>query len=62
MKKDRILTQVELEEIFGTEFTLYFNLLDIVVNTKNVNKAENLMNNGYSSEEIKRMLPYQNWV
>jgi hypothetical protein len=62
MKTDRILTQVELEEIFGTEFTLYFNLLDIVVNTKNVNKAESLMNNGYSSEEIKRMLPYQNWV
>jgi hypothetical protein len=62
MTTDRILTQVELEEIFGTEFTLYFNLLDIVINTKNVNKAESLMNNGYSSEEIKRMLPYQNWV
>ena len=62
MKTDRILTQVELEEIFGTEFTLYFSLLDIVVNTKNVNKAESLMNNGYSSEEIKRMLPYQKWV
>jgi hypothetical protein len=62
MTTDRILTQVELEEIFGTEFTLYFNLLDIIINTKNVNKAESLMNNGYSSEEIKRMLPYQNWV
>jgi hypothetical protein len=62
MTTDRILTQVELEEIFGTEFSLYFNLLDIVVNTKNVKKAESLMNNGYSSEEIKRMLPYQNWV
>jgi hypothetical protein len=62
MTTDRILTQTELVEIFGTEFTLYFNLLDIVVNTKNVNKAESLMNNGYSSEEIKRILPYQNWI
>ena len=62
MTTDRILTQTELEEILGNEFALYFNLLDIVVNTKNVNKAEDLINNGYSSEEIKRMLPYQNWV
>jgi hypothetical protein len=62
MTTDRILTQKELVEIFGTEFTLYFNLLDIIVNTKNVNKAESLINNGYSSEEIKRMLPYQNWL
>ena len=58
----KILTQTELNEIFGNEFAFYFNLLNIVVNTKNVNKAENLMNSGYSSEEIKRMLPYQNWV
>lgn len=62
MTTDRILTQTELEEILGNEFAFYFNLLDIVVNTKNVNKAEALINNGYSSEEIKKMLPYQDWV
>lgn len=62
MEIDRILTETELQEVFGNEFALYFNLLDIVVNTKNVNKAENLMNSGYSAEEIKRMLPYQNWI
>lgn len=62
MKTERILTQTELEEVLGTEFAFYFNLLDIVVNTKNVNKAESLINNGYSSEEIKKMLPYQDWV
>lgn len=62
MTTDRILTQTELEEILGNEFAFYFNLLDIVVNTKNVNKAEALINNGYSSEEIKKILPYQDWV
>ena len=62
MTTDRILTKTELNEIFGNEFAFYFNLLDIIVNTKNANKAENLINSGYSSEEIKRMLPYQNWV
>jgi hypothetical protein len=62
MATDRILTQTELEEVLGAQFALYFNLLDIVVNTKNVNKAEDLINSGYSSEEIKKILPYQNWV
>jgi hypothetical protein len=61
MTTGRVLTQKELEEVIGLEFTLYFNLLNIDVNTKNVNKAESLINNGYSSEEIKKMLPYQNW-
>jgi len=62
MKELKILTTTELEEIIGIEFAFYFNLLDIVVNTKNVNKAEKLINDGYSSEEIKNILPYQNWI
>jgi len=62
MTTDRNLTETELLEIFGEHYTFWFNLLDVTINTKNVNKAENLMDNGYNAEEIKRMLPYQGWL
>jgi hypothetical protein len=62
MTTDRNLTETELFEIFGEHYTFCFNLLDVTINTKNVNKAENLMDNGYNAEEIKRMLPYQGWL
>lgn len=62
MKTERILSVEELSEIFGSDFAFYLNLLEVVINTKNVNKAESLMNNGYSAYEIKSILPYQNWI
>ena len=62
MTTDRILTVTELNEIFGNHYAFSFNILEVTINTKNVKKAENLMENGYNPEEIKRMLPYQNWV
>ena len=59
---DRILTVSELNEIFGQHYSFCFNLLNVTINTKNVRKAESLMDNGYRPEEIKLRLPYQNWV
>lgn len=62
MTTERILLQEELNDIFGNDFAFYLNILEVIINTKNVNKAEKLMNNGYSAEEIKNILPYQNWI
>jgi hypothetical protein len=62
MKTERILSSQELSEIFGSDFAFYLNIVEVVINTKNVNKAEKLMNNGYSALEIKSILPYQNWL
>ena len=62
MTTEKILSEKELQDIFGIEFALYLNVCDVVINTKNVNKAESLMNNGYSAQEIKSILPYQNWL
>lgn len=59
---ERILTEAELNKIFGEHYTFCFNLLDVTINTKNVKKAESLMDNGYNPEEIKKMLPYQNLI
>lgn len=55
------LTKSELSEIFTPHYVFNFNLLNVTINTKNVKKAENLMDSGYSPEEIKKLLPYQNW-
>jgi len=62
METVTILTRKQVEERFDSHFALNFRLLGVIINTKNVGKAERLIDELYSPEEIKNILPYQNWV
>jgi hypothetical protein len=60
-KMKSLETVEQLISEFGDYYGMSFFMIDVDINIKNIRKAHELISNGYSPDEIKNKLFYQNF-